>query len=116
MVTAGESLIEKIDEWRQQIIQEKQKTFQDVINFPNKLNAQFIYMLSSVDGAEPPLTEGERMRYEDLVAEWEALREEMESILDTDVPAFNEVYRQQDLPAILVPEPKIKKPPPVEGE
>ena len=39
IVSAGEALIEKIDTWKTYIIQEKQKTFQDVINFPNKLNA-----------------------------------------------------------------------------
>jgi len=116
IVTAGNALIEKIDDWKKHIIQEKQKTFQDVINFPNKLNAQFIYMLSSVDGIEPPLTEGERERYEDLVAEWAALQEEMQSILDTDVPAFNTLYQQQALPAVLVPEVKERKMKPVEGE
>ena len=116
IVTAGEALIEKIDEWKTHIIQEKQKTFQDVINFPNKLNAQFIYTMSSVDGVEPPLTEGERVRFEDLVAEWMALRAEMQEILDTDVPAFNTLYRQQALPAIIVPEAKAKDVKPVEGE
>ena len=114
IVTAGEELVAKIDTWRQQIIQEKQKTFQDVINFPNKLNAQFIYTLSSVDGVEPPLTEGERMRFEDLVAEWTALQAEMQTLLDVDVPAFNTLYQQQALPAIIVPEVKAKAA--VEGE
>ena len=116
IVTAGEELVEKIDNWKKQIIQEKQKTFQDVINFPNKLNAQFIYMLSAVDGVEPPLTEGERMRFEDLVTEWTTLQEEMQSILDTDVPAFNTIYQQQALPAIIIPEVKAKTLKPVEGE
>ena len=116
VVTAGEALVEKIEAWKKHIIQEKQKTFQDVINFPNKLNAQFIYMLSSVDGVEPPLTEGERMRYEDLVAEWETFKGEMQSILDTDVPAFNTLYQQQALPAVIIPEVKNKQPKPVEGE
>ena len=116
IVTAGNALIGKIDDWKKHIIQEKQKTFQDVINFPNKLNAQFIYMLSSVDGIEPPLTEGERERYDDIVAEWTALQEEMQSILDNDVPAFNTLYQQQALPAVLVPGVKEANMKPVEGE
>ena len=116
IVTSGEELIEKIDTWKAQIIQEKQKTFQDVINFPNKLNAQFIYMLSSVDGVEPPLTDGELERFDDLVEQWNSLKEEMQSILDNDIPAFNLLYQQQALPAVIVPESKKKQPKPVEGE
>ena len=116
IVNAGQGLVEKIDTWKAQIIQEKQKTFQDVINFPNKLNAQFLYMLSAVDGVEPPLTEGERERFEDLVEEWTTLQEEMQEILDIDVPAFNLLYQQQALPAVIIPESKKKQMKPVEGE
>ena len=116
IVEAGDALVEKIDGWKEHIIQQKQKTFQDVINFPNKLNAQFIYLMSTVDGAEPPLTEGEKMRFNDLVAEWATYEAEMQSILDTDVPAFNDLYQQQALPAIIVPEMEAKAPKAVNSE
>ena len=116
IVDSGNELVTKIDEWKDQIVQRKQKTFQDVINFPNKLNAQFLYSLSSVDAVEPPLTQGEKMRFEDLQSEWMAHRAEMQDILDQDVPAFNTLYQQQAIPAIIIPEAKNQTSAPVDSE
>ncbi|MCP4978183.1 MAG: glycosyl hydrolase, partial [Maribacter sp.] len=39
LLEKGKSLIERIDTWEQSLIQPNQKTFQDVINFNNQLNA-----------------------------------------------------------------------------
>ena len=107
--TEGEALMEKIDAWKEKLVQPKQQTFQDVINFPNKLNAQFLYLLSTVDSAEPPLTEGERMRYEDIYREWMSIQDEMQEILENDVPDFNALHRRLAVPAIVVPGKSEKK-------
>ncbi|NJK82817.1 MAG: hypothetical protein HC912_02410 [Saprospiraceae bacterium] len=36
------AIVKKITTWEEALIQPNQKTFQDVINFPNKLNAELI--------------------------------------------------------------------------
>tara|TARA_B100001059_G_C17566756_1_gene442905 strand:+ start:231 stop:455 length:225 start_codon:yes stop_codon:yes gene_type:complete len=54
----GTELTKRIHAWEENLIQEKQKTFQDVINFNNKLNAQMIRLKSYIDQADPKVTQG----------------------------------------------------------
>jgi gas vesicle protein len=42
LLKKGEALEKRVKNWEENLIQEKQKTFQDVINFNNKFNAQLI--------------------------------------------------------------------------
>jgi hypothetical protein len=58
-----EALTERINSWEENIIQAKQKTFQDVINFKNKLNAQLIQLKSYLDQADPKVTNGATERF-----------------------------------------------------
>ena len=69
---SGESLTGAITDWEEALIQRRQQTFQDVINFRNKLDAQILALVGSVDGTEPPLTAGARERWTDLRDEWAA--------------------------------------------
>ena len=55
------------------LIQAKQKTFQDVINFNNKLNAQLIQLKSYIDQANPKVTNGAKERFGDLMNDWKVM-------------------------------------------
>ena len=66
----SKSTVKLIDDTELKLISPKQKTFQDVINFRNQLDAQFLDLLSKVDGNVPPITSGELTRYNDLKSDW----------------------------------------------
>jgi photosystem II stability/assembly factor-like uncharacterized protein len=106
---AAKTLTEKITEWEKKIVQPKQKTFQDVINFPNKLNAQMIYLLGAIDEADPPVTIGAKKRFETLQSEWEGHKSAMNRILAEDVPAFNAVFKSKNIPAVIVAPKKMSE-------
>ena len=76
LLDKGKSLIDRIDTWEQKLIQPKQKTFQDVINFNNRLNAEFMELKDYVDAAEPKVTKGAKERLKDLMAEWKTYETE----------------------------------------
>ena len=99
--TAGKSLVEKIDEWETQLIQPKQKTFQDIINFENQLGNQVLALIESVDGTEPPVTGGARERLSDLQSQWAGHRTAMENLLAEDVTAFNTMVKASVDPVII---------------
>ncbi len=99
--TAGKSLVEKIDEWETQLIQPKQKTFQDVINFENQLGNQVMALIESVDGTEPPVTRGARERLNDLETQWSGHRTAMETLLAEDVASFNTLVKASVDPVII---------------
>ena len=104
LLDQADSLLAAIDGWEQQLIQKEQKTYQDAINFPNRLNAELMDLHKRVDTADPRISYGARLRLADLQNQWRVLREERNTILTSKLEAFNRLYRLQRLPAILVPE------------
>ena len=82
----------------------KQKTFQDVINFNNKLNAQLMDLKGYVDVAEPKVTKGAKERLQDLLAQWRTFETERNAIVDGEMVAYNAAFKALDLPAIIMPE------------
>ena len=104
LIESGEELLNKIAHWEIQLIQPKQETSQDVINYPNKLNAELLNLLKRVDTHDPRVTQGAELRLQDLLGEWAAHKATMRSIIDNDVAGFNKKYKQRDVPALIIPD------------
>jgi photosystem II stability/assembly factor-like uncharacterized protein len=102
LLEKGKAIVEKIKAWEENLIQPKQKTFQDVINFENQLNAQFLRLSAYVDVADPRLTRGAKERLGDLKQEWKTFSDERHEIINVEMQAFNDLYRQLDLPALIM--------------
>ena len=110
LLDTGNSIISKIEAWEQRLIQPKQETFQDVINFKNQLNAELLNLKSRVDTHDPRPTEGAKVRLNDLLAEWAEYKEEMEQIIDVELDAFNQLYKESELPAVFLKSETEKEP------
>ena len=100
--TSGEEFVNKITEWEDKVAQTRQETFQDVINFTNRFNAQVIALITSVDATEPPVTHGARRRLADLEAEWGTYEREFEGLMDSDLAAFNALVRESGIPPVII--------------
>lgn len=105
MIDKGKDIQKRIEEWESELIQSKQKTSQDVINFPNKLNSELANLLEKVDTHDPRITMGAQLRFKDLNKEWQRLYTSMWNILNKDIAHFNQLYKQYDVPALVVPNP-----------
>lgn len=104
LINAGKAAVEAINDWEDKVIQTDMKTFQDVVNFLNRLNSHMINLLQTVDGSDPPLTQGQRDRYADLVSNWEEYKNLFNDILDDEISEFNRLYEESGLPAVIFPE------------
>ena len=102
LLAKGDSLAKRITTWEEHLIQPKQKTFQDVINFHNQLNADFMHLKGFVDVAEPKVTEGAKERLNDLIMAWGVYEKEKESIVKGEMDAYNKLYDSMNLPAIIL--------------
>jgi len=102
LIDKGKELIKRIDTWERNLIQPDQKTFQDVINFNNKLNAQLMHLKGFIDVPEPKLTEGAKERLQDLLNEWRGFKTERDDIINSEMTAYNSLFRQLNLPAIII--------------
>jgi photosystem II stability/assembly factor-like uncharacterized protein len=92
----------RLNEWETKLIQPNQKTFQDVINFNNMLNAQFMHLKAFIDADDPELTQGAKKRYKDLIVIWSKYKTELDQIIDNDFKAFEKNYLEAQVPLIMV--------------
>lgn len=104
LLKQGDSLIKRISSWEENLIQPNQKTFQDVINFENKLNAQLLNLRGYIDVAEPNVTMGAKERLRDLLAIWGSFKTEHNAIINTEMKAYNTLFQSLEIPAIILPQ------------
>lgn len=102
LLSKGTELLKRIDTWERKLIQPDQKTFQDVINYRNKLNAHFMHLKGFVGSADPQVTAGTKIRLKDLLSEWKTFKDERDAIVDTEMAAYNQLYKSLDLPAVIM--------------
>ncbi|RMF01886.1 MAG: glycosyl hydrolase, partial [Bacteroidetes bacterium] len=107
LLAQADSIVAKIDRWTGELVQPAQQTSQDVINFPNRLNAELMNLHSRCDGIDPRVTQGTRERLQDLLAAWAQLRSIRDEIIQTEMAAFNALYAELKLPALFLPDQEV---------
>ena len=98
----AKAIVDRINSLEEKLVQPKQKTQQDVINFRNGIAAQYAYLQRAVEGDGGPVTTGEEQRFPDLEKQWADLREKVHGVL-SDVASFNTKMKDIGIGAILVP-------------
>lgn len=98
----ADTLIAQLTAWEDVTLQSRQKTFQDVINFRNLLNAHYLYVAQELDRDDPTVTDGIRARLKDLDAEWAARDGEWQAILTKAVPAFTAALTRAGVGTVVV--------------
>ena len=93
---------EQLKKWEAELIQPEQKTFQDVINFNNKLNAEWMHLKSYVDAEDPKVTQGAKDRYQDLLAQWKIHEQALEGVIEKEFKSFEKAYREANVPVLIV--------------
>lgn len=102
LLEKGKEIQKRINSWEENLIQKKQKTFQDVINFNNMLNAQLIQLKSYIDQADPKVTEGAKERYKDLMKDWNVYKNERDLIVNKEMNDYNQQYKSLNIPALIL--------------
>ena len=73
-----------------------------MINFNNKLNAQLIQLKGYIDQPDPKVTKGAKERYSDLMKDWKVYKDERDAIINTEMKAYNNMYRSLNIPALIL--------------
>jgi photosystem II stability/assembly factor-like uncharacterized protein len=84
------------------LYQTKNQSSQDPLNFPIRLNNKLAALGGVVSGSDYPPTAQSYVVYDDVVAQIDAQLQKLAQILKTDVPAFNQLVREQNIPAVVV--------------
>lgn len=98
----GTGLVKRIDAWEAELVQNKSEANDDVINYENKLSADYIFLKGEIDSNLPFTTRAQQERLNELNAIWQKHKTGMQAILG-DVAAFNQLCRQLNIQHVIVP-------------
>ena len=87
------------------LYQTKNQSSQDPLNFPIRLNDKLASLTGVLSSADTAPTEQTYAVYEELVVQVDAQLARLDQIMKTDVPAFNQLVRDQNIPAVTVKPP-----------
>jgi hypothetical protein len=103
LMSQADSITKKLTRVEQELMQTKNESHQDPLNYPPQLDNQYAYLYGYVAGPDGPPTDGGRTRFENLNGQWRKHRERLHTIMNTDVKQFNEQVRALQSDPVFVP-------------
>jgi hypothetical protein len=104
---AGQQLDKKMTEVEEVLVQTKAKSNQDVLNYPIRLNNYLVALAGVVGSADSAPTKVSYDVFDILSKQLDEQLGKWKQILSTDVPAYNDGVRKQDVPALIVGKPGV---------
>ncbi len=102
VVDSGKALIEKMTTIEEALYQTKNRSGQDPLNFPIRLNNKLAALSGVVgSGHYAPTAQSETVRVE-LTKQIDDELAKLKSIMDNDLPAFNALVKQKSVDAIVI--------------
>ena len=106
---AGKALDKKMTEVEEALIQTKAKSSQDVLNFPVRLNNHLVALGGVVGSADSAPTRQSYEVFEMLSKDLDEQITKWHAIVSTDVANYNNLVKQQEVPAIILKQPEAGK-------
>ncbi len=100
---AAKALMQKLTAVEEELYQTKNRSGQDPLNFPIKLNNKLAHVLGVVTSSDNQPTTQSNMVYEELATSVNAQLKTLNGLLTTDLAAFNKLVRDSGVPAVLAP-------------
>jgi hypothetical protein len=100
---AADSLKTKLSAVEEEIYQVRNRSNQDPLNYPIRLNNKIAALAGVVASADARPTDQSVQVFEQLSAALQVQLDRLKAILDAEVPAFNKLVRDADVPALGVP-------------
>ena len=102
IVAAAKSLDAKMTAVEEALYQTKNQSSQDPLNYPTRLNNKLAALAGVISSADTAPTDQSYAVYEDLVDKINVELQKQEQIMRTDLPAFNQLVRDQNIPAVIL--------------
>ncbi|MEK6767662.1 MAG: ATP cone domain-containing protein, partial [Gemmatimonadota bacterium] len=100
--SSADSLRRRLSSIEEAIYQVRNRSSQDPLNYPIRLNNKLAALGSVVAGGDARPTDQSYAVFEDLSSQLQAQLDRLRAIVETDVPAFNALVRERDVPALIV--------------
>lgn len=84
----ADRLAGELQHWEDDVVQNKAKSNDDIINYVNKITADYIFLKGEMDNNTPYVTDGQKQQFETLHKQWLSLKDRKAS-LEKEVTALN---------------------------
>lgn len=98
--TLGEALTARLTAIEGEIYQYRNRSSQDPLNYPIKLNNKLAALQGVIEGGDGKPTEQSYAVFKELSGRLDAEVAKLESVLNTDVPVFNKEIAKKKIPAV----------------
>jgi photosystem II stability/assembly factor-like uncharacterized protein len=102
---AGDALIEKLTAVEGEIYQYRNRSGQDPLNFPIKLNNKLAALQGIVESGDYRPTDQSKAVFKELSAQLDAQLAKFDTLIRVDLTAFNQMVVKKKLPAIIPGQP-----------
>jgi hypothetical protein len=99
---AATNLKKELASVEESLYQTKNQSSQDPLNYPIRLNNKLAALAGVVQSADAAPTDQSYAVYDELVVQIDAQLAKLAQVVKTDVPAFNQLVRDQNIPAVTV--------------
>jgi photosystem II stability/assembly factor-like uncharacterized protein len=106
---AGTNLNKSLQAVEEALYQTKNQSNQDPLNFPIRLNNKLAALAGVVSGSDYAPTDQSYAVYEEVTAQIDLQLQKLSQILKTDLPAFNQLVKEQNIPAVTVKPPEAQR-------
>ncbi|HLJ50100.1 MAG TPA: hypothetical protein VKU01_29005 [Bryobacteraceae bacterium] len=106
IVDAAKALAKKLTAVEEELYQTKNRSGEDPLNFPIKLNNKLAALEGVIESSDNAPTAQSDMVYEDLASKINAQLKLFTELKTTELASFNKLVREQNVPAIAPPAPK----------
>ncbi|MBI3539775.1 MAG: hypothetical protein HY076_05840, partial [Candidatus Eisenbacteria bacterium] len=104
IAAASRTLSEKLTRVEEALYQTKNRSSQDPLNYPIRLNNKLSQLTGVVAGADAAPTDQAYAVYNDVAGRIDAELTRLKGLLGDDLAAFNRLVKEKDVPAVLVKE------------
>ncbi|MDQ6678224.1 MAG: glycosyl hydrolase [Acidobacteriota bacterium] len=100
VIDRAKALSKELTQVEETLYQTKNKAPQDPLNYPIRLNNRLAGVLAALEMSDSGPTRQQQMVFEDLATGINAQLKRLDEIMKRDLPAFNKLVRDQNIPAI----------------
>ncbi len=106
IAVASKALTAKLTAVEEALYQTKNRSSQDPLNYPIRLNNKLSQITGVVESADAPPTDQAYQVYDDIAGKIDAELAKLKELIAKDLAAFNQLVREKEVPAVVVKEKK----------
>ena len=98
----SKSILDDMKKIEEALYQTKNKSNQDPLNYPIRLNNKLAALSSEVDGGDYPPTQQVKAVHNEIVEKIDFQLDQLKKVMNDKVPKFNELIKQKQISAVTI--------------